>query len=128
QNAYVLMDARTVPDLTNLMPMLELIVLSKRPLLVIGDLGPSLVSALVANKLRGRLAVCVVESPGVARRRQEMCEDVAALTGGRVITDATDCKLENLTSGCLGRARTVIVGEDTTVLIGAGGGSRQVQT
>ena len=128
-NPYILITDKKINAIADILPLLERVIQTGRKELVIiaEDVDGEALATLVVNKLRGTFNVLAVKAPGFGDRREAMLEDIAILTGGKVITEKAGLKLENATLRDLGHARTITANKDTTTIVEGGGTSEDIQ-
>ncbi len=128
EDPYILINEKKLSALNELLPLLEAVVQTGKPLLIVAeDVEGEALATLVVNKLRGGLKVAAVKAPGFGDRRKAMLQDIAVLTGGQAISEDLGIKLENVTLAMLGKAKKVMIDKENTTIVNGGGKKKDIE-
>jgi len=128
EDPYILINEKKLSALNELLPLLEAVVQTGKPLLIVAeDVEGEALATLVVNKLRGGLKVAAVKAPGFGDRRKAMLQDIAVLTGGQAISEDLGIKLENVTVAMLGKAKKVMIDKENTTIVNGGGKKKDIE-
>jgi chaperonin GroEL len=128
EDPYILINEKKLSALNELLPLLEAVVQTGKPLLIVAeDVEGEALATLVVNKLRGGLKVAAVKAPGFGDRRKAMLQDIAVLTGGQAISEDLGIKLENVTIAMLGKAKKVMIDKENTTIVNGGGKKKDIE-